>query len=97
MTQTENILLSAVCGASQSGKTPLVRRMIARKFTITKTLYGANKVFQQMVLKKKELNLFKDYPEKFESSLVIIDDLIIDLKRKIAGIIHYSASSSESA
>ncbi|GBN27326.1 hypothetical protein AVEN_190526-1 [Araneus ventricosus] len=84
-------------GASQSGKTMLVRRMIVHKVYDYefKNIIWCYKVFQQWFLEEKEIKFVQGLPEKFESgSLVIIDGLMNDLNEKIAELFTITAHHS---
>ncbi|GFQ69827.1 uncharacterized protein TNCT_62541 [Trichonephila clavata] len=84
-------------GASQSGKTSLVRRMITHKAHDYefRNIIWCYKVFQQWFAEAKGIKFVQGLPEKFQSeSLVIIDDLMNDLNEKIAELFTITAHHS---
>ncbi|GFQ81945.1 uncharacterized protein TNCT_607421 [Trichonephila clavata] len=74
-------------GATQSGKTSLIRQMIAQKaydYEFKNTIW-CYKAFQDWFFEEKGISFVQGIPENFENeSLVIIDDWMSDLNGKIA-------------
>ncbi|GFR09625.1 uncharacterized protein TNCT_129681 [Trichonephila clavata] len=74
-------------GATQSGKTSLIRQMIAQKAYDYefKNIIWCYKAFQDWFFEEKGISFVQGIPENFENeSLVIIDDWMSDLNGKIA-------------
>ncbi|GFQ94609.1 uncharacterized protein TNCT_353501 [Trichonephila clavata] len=73
--------------ATQSGKTSIIRQMIAQKAYDYefKNIIWCYKAFQDWFFEEKGISFFQGIPENFENeSLVIIDDWMSDLNVKIA-------------
>ncbi|KAF8785816.1 hypothetical protein HNY73_011319 [Argiope bruennichi] len=84
-------------GASQSGKTTLIRQMIAHKAYDYefKNIIWCYKAFQEWFMKEKGIKFVEGLPEKFESEcLYIFDDFLHSLDEKVSQLFTITAHHS---
>ncbi|GFR10039.1 uncharacterized protein TNCT_42461 [Trichonephila clavata] len=84
-------------GASQCGKTTLIREIIAQKAYDYefKNIIWSYKAFQEWFIKEKGIKFVEGLPERFESdSLYIFDDYLHSLDEKVSQLFTITAHHS---
>ncbi|GFR19212.1 uncharacterized protein TNCT_308701 [Trichonephila clavata] len=84
-------------GVSQSGKTTLIREIIAQKAYDYefKNIIWSYKAFQEWFIKEKGIKFVEGLPERFESdSLYIFDDYLHSLDEKVSRLFTITAHHS---